>query len=200
MNARNRQKAVPDPGKDEARTVSEPISDRDVREMVTRAQAGDHEAFESLYRKYVNRVYALCLRLTTDAREAERLTQDAFVQAWQKMGSFRGEAAFSTWLHRLAVNTVWQERRAGKRRRDRIMLTDDTAALSGSVEPRASETAIDLERAITTLPERARMVFVLHEIEGYRHEEIAEMMETSVGTSKAQLHRARSLLRKALEQ
>ncbi len=198
MDANEEQKAHRNPG-----TGSDPNGSADtpggsVETLVARAQGGDAEAFEDLYRRYVSRVYAVCLRLTADTGDAERLTQDAFVQAWRKLGTYRAEAAFSTWLHRLAVNTVWQDRRASRRRRTRIITTDAAAILDGRVEPPPSGAAIDLERAVAALPERARMVFVLHDVEGYRHEEIAEMMNTSVGTSKAQLHRARALLRKAI--
>ncbi len=198
MDEQKKEKTVPPPD-DAAQIDRAAVPEGDVHRLVERAQEGDQMAFELLYRTHVERVYALCLRLTADVAEAERLTQDTFVQAWRKLTGFRREAAFSTWLYRLTVNTVWQDRRASKRRRRWIANTDADEALNGWVQPRASEAAIDLERAIAALPERARMVFVLHDVEGYRHEEIAEMMSTSTGTSKAQLHRARALLRKVLD-
>ncbi|MFC1499738.1 RNA polymerase sigma factor [Candidatus Zixiibacteriota bacterium] len=166
--------------------------------LVQRALEGDLPAFEELYRLEVGRVYAICLRLTADAERAEVLTQDTFVQVWKTLHSFRGDSAFSTWLHRLAVNTVLQEQRARKRRREKEELSGDISSPDHAQRPPQEEIRIDLERAIAALPERARLVFVLHEIEGYRHEEIAKMMNTSTGTSKAQLHRARGLLRKNL--
>lgn len=167
------------------------------KELIRRARSGDSGAFESLYRSNVGRVYALCLRMTGDSERAERLTQDAFVTAWVKLSTFRGEAAFGSWLHRLTVNVVLQDRRSRLRRRERI---EEAAAEADSPVTRGVSpgTRIDLERAIAGLPERARLVFVLHDVEGYRHEEIAEMLGTAVGTSKAQLHRARRLLREMM--
>ncbi len=167
-------------------------------EIIRLAREGDLPAFEELYRRHLGRVYAICLRLTADVALAEQLTQDTFVQVWKKLDSFRGEAAFGTWLHRLAVNTVLQERRARTRRKEKEELSGDLTSPEGATGPPREDVRIDLERAIAALPERARMVFVLYDIEGYRHEEIAKMMKTSIGTSKAQLHRARGLLRKGL--
>ena len=168
-------------------------------DLVGRAQSGDHAAFHTLYREHVGRVYALCLRLSADAARAEELTQDVFVRAWQHLGSFRGESAFSTWLHRLAVNTVLMEGRAAGRRERRVSGTDDLSAVErGGREP-AAGLAIDLERAIGGLPEGAREVFLLYDVEGYRHAEIAALLGIAEGTSKAQLFRARRLLREALE-
>ena len=171
----------------------------DSSDLIQRAQQGDQAAFEELYRAQVGRVYALCLRLTADAARAEELTQDAFVRAWERLASFRGESAFSSWLYRLTVNVVFLSRRASRRRALRVFTTDDPAALERPVD--ASSTAAgewDLERAIATLPPGARDVFVLHDVEGYRHHEIAQLTGIAVGTSKAQLFRARRLLREAL--
>jgi RNA polymerase sigma-70 factor, ECF subfamily len=171
----------------------------DSSDLIQRAQQGDQAAFEQLYRAEVGRVYALCLRLTTDAARAEELTQDAFVRAWERLASFRGESAFSSWLYRLTVNVVFLSQRASRRRALRVFSTDDPAALERPVE--ASSTAageLDLERAIATLPPGAREVFVLHDVQGYRHHEIAQLTGIAVGTSKAQLFRARRLLREAL--
>lgn len=168
-------------------------------DLVARAQAGDQTAFRDLYRQHAGRVYALCLRLTGDARNAEERTQDVFVRLWDKLRSFRGESAFSSWLHRLAVNVVLNERRTTGRRELRVMPAEDPGALE---KPRGTVTeglSIDLERAIAELPEGAREVFVLFDIEGYGHAEIASIVGIAEGTSKAQLFRARQLLREKLE-
>jgi RNA polymerase sigma-70 factor (ECF subfamily) len=165
-------------------------------DLVRRAQAGDRSAFRRLYEDHVGRVYALCLRLTGDSEDAMERTQDVFVRAWDKLGSFRGEAAFGTWLHRLAVNVVLADRRSAGRR-ERRMDTAGTLGPRSQPAPRAG-LAVDLERAIAALPPGARAVFVLYDVEGYHHEEIAEMTGIAAGTSKAQLHRARKLLREAL--
>ena len=168
------------------------------RSLVERAQRGDLAAFEELYRENERRVYALCYRLSADPTLAEELTQDVFVRAWQKLGSFRGESAFSSWLHPLTVNVALSERRARRRRTSRIMATDDLTPFEKSEMPPGPEAGFDLEKALGTLPPGARSVFVLHDVEGYRHEEIASIIGIAVGTSKAQLHRARRLMREAL--
>jgi len=181
--------------------ITVPIQDErrsQERELVRRAQAGDLEAFERLYRENVGRVYAICYRMAGEAGLAEELVQDAFVRAWQKLGSFRGESACSSWLYPLAVNVAFSERRARRRRTSRILATDDLTPFEKAEGAQKPEIGIDVERALHTLPPRARHVFVLHDIEGYRHEEIAEMTGVATGTSKAQLHRARRLLREAL--
>ncbi len=167
-------------------------------QCVNRAKAGDPGAFEELYRQHVGRVYALCLRMSGDAREAEELTQDAFVRAWEKLESFRGQSAFSSWLHRLTVNVVLGRWRSKGRQRDRIVAIGDAEEVRRRhVEPRKG-LALDLESAIRGLPAGARTIFVLHDIEGYRHRDIAELTGLAEGTSKTQLHRARRLLRKVL--
>jgi len=144
-------------------------------------------------------VYALCLRLTGDAGAAEERTQDVFVRAWDKLRSFRGESAFSSWLHRLAVNVVMNERRTTIRREQRVTPMAAPEVLErGKGEPTVG-LGIDLERAIATLPEGAREVFVLYDIEGYSHAEIGELTGIAEGTSKAQLFRARHLLREKLD-
>ena len=154
-------------------------------------------AFEDLYRDNAGRIYALCLRMCGDATQAEDLTQDVFIRAWKSLGSFRGDSQLSTWLHRMAVNVClnWLER-GGKRNR-RAMQLDDVSVLEER-RSAAPESRMDLERAIATLPPRARQVFVLHDVEGYRHEDIARMSGVAVGTVKAQLHRARKLLQQRL--
>jgi RNA polymerase sigma-70 factor (ECF subfamily) len=165
--------------------------------LVRRAQAGDTAAFEGLYRVHVGRVYALCLRLTGDRMSAEELTQDAFVRAWERLDTFRGESAFFSWLYRLTVNVVLGERRANRRYTLRFVSVDDEPAHSAA--PRPAGLRMDLDQAIAALPPGAREVFVLHDVEGYKHEEIAGMTGLAAGTSKAHLHRARRLLREHLQ-
>ncbi|HEX9819470.1 MAG TPA: RNA polymerase sigma factor [Methylomirabilota bacterium] len=169
-------------------------------ELVRQTQAGDHAAFRELYRQYAGRVYALCLRLTGDAADAEERTQDVFVRLWDRVGSFRGESAFTSWLHRLTVNVVLNERRTGGRRERRVAPAADPAILErgGGGRDVQPGLAIDLERAIAALPDGAREVFVLYDIEGYSHAEIAGLTGIAEGTSKAQLFRARRLLREKL--
>ena len=168
---------------------------------VALAAAGDRRAFERLYRTHVDRVFSVCARMSGDHAHAEELTQDVFVRAWDKLKQFRGEAAFGTWLHRLAVNLVLNERKTQRRRQDRFEEVEDLDAVVGdSVRTGGiAGLAVDLEAAIAALPPGARKVFVLHDIEGYTHEEIARMMGVTSGGTKAQLHRARLLLRDALE-
>jgi RNA polymerase sigma-70 factor (ECF subfamily) len=167
--------------------------------VVRRAQNGDRAAFEQIYRDNVGRVHAICLRILANAARAQELTQDVFVRAWEMIGTFRGESAFSSWLYRLAVNVVLVDLRAKKRRTARVMTTDDLSLYDKDGNMTNPGHTIDLERAIAALPEQARAVFVLHEVEGYQHGEIAALMGIAEGTSKAQLHRSRRLLREALE-
>jgi len=167
-------------------------------QWVERAQRGEREAFEHLYRENVGRVYALCLRLAADAMRAQELTQDAFVRAWTMLGSFRGDSAFSSWLHRVTLNVVFEDMRSQRRRKARFRSTDDFAEFDRPGASAIPGLEMDLEKAIAALPPQARMIFVLYDVEGFRHEEIARLMGLSVGTSKAQLHRARRLLREAL--
>lgn len=167
--------------------------------LVGRAQAGDTSAFEALYRAHVGRVYALCMRMVADKGRAAELTQDAFVRAWQRLGSFRGESAFSSWLYRVTVNVVLVSMRAQRRRTARFETTDDLAAIDHTGAETMPGTAMDLEEAIAALPQKARSVLVLHDVEGYRHHEIADMMGIATGTSKAHLHRARRLLKRFLD-
>jgi RNA polymerase sigma-70 factor (ECF subfamily) len=168
-------------------------------DVVQQAQAGDEAAFERLYREHAGRVYSLCLRLVCDGRRAEELVQDVFVRAWERLGSFRGESAFSSWLHRLAVNVVYAARREESRRERRVSPTDDLDAVGAATRDPPDGLAQDLEQAIAGLPEGARTVLVLYDIEGYGHAEIAELTGIAEGTSKAQLHRARRLMREALD-
>lgn len=165
--------------------------------LVQRAVGGDAVAFEHLYRRHVGRVHGAILRLVgRDRARAEELTQDAFVQAWRKLASFRHESAFATWLHRLGVNIALMDLRI---RRDEAAMSDDELqiAAGGEVPFCAAERA-DLERAVARLPPRARAVLVLHDVEGWKHEEIGAALRMAVGSSKAQLHRARGLLRRML--
>jgi RNA polymerase sigma factor (sigma-70 family) len=168
-----------------------------VSALVRRAAAGDVAAFERLYRDHVGRVHGAILRLVgMDRARAEELTQEAFVRAWQKLSSFRHESAFSTWLHRLGINTALMDLR-GRREEDNVDNAALESAAGGEVPFCAAERA-DLERAVAALPPRARAVLVLHDVEGWKHEEISRELGMAVGSSKAQLHRARGLLRRAL--
>jgi RNA polymerase sigma-70 factor (ECF subfamily) len=161
-------------------------------DLVERARRGDRTAFDELYERNAGRVYALCFRLTGDPLQAEQLTQDAFVRAWRRIGSFRGESRFSTWLHRLAVNVTIDAQRC-RGREGRRTADIETTALPGSLagEP---EARLDLERAIARLPDRARTALVLHTIEGYRYREVAELMDVALGTVKALIFQARARL------
>jgi RNA polymerase sigma-70 factor (ECF subfamily) len=168
------------------------------RRLVQDAQNGDLLAFERLYRENERKVFGLCLRLSSDGALAEELTQEVFVRAWRKLGSFRGESAFSSWLYPLTVNVALSERRSRRRRDARIFATDDPASLERAPSSPRPEAGFDLEKAMSALPPGARAVFVLHDVEGRTHEEIAAMLDLAPGTSKAQLFRARRLLREAL--
>lgn len=169
--------------------------------LVEQAGKGDRAAFEKLYRRHRDRIYGLMWRLTGgDAALAEDLLQEAFVRAWQKLDSFRGESRFGTWLHRLSANVALSDRRIRLKRVQRETPLDDAAerTATGDRDVRAGQ-QMDLEHAIASLPERARTVLVLYDIEGYSHAEIAEITNMAVGSSKAQLHRARKLVREDLE-
>ena len=173
----------------------------DADQALARAAAGgDLPAFEALYRRHAGRVHGVIARLVGgQGSRAEDLTQDAFVRAWQALPAFRYESAFSTWLHRLAVNTALMEIRGRAGGEDRE--TDDSALEHLPTHDTAGQRMreqLDLERAVATLPERARAVLVLHDIEGWKHEEIAAELGMAVGSSKAHLHRARNLLRQRL--
>ena len=176
--------------------------------LALRAPSGDEAAFESVYRAHSGRVFALCLRMSGTRQHATELTQDVFVHLWQKLGQFRGESALSSWIHRLTVNYVLSSVRGDQRRRKHEVSELETDEESGepraesrghSVKPKSVEDAIDLENAIAALPAGARKVFVLHDVEGYQHDEIAKMTGTAEGTCRAQLHRARKLLMEALD-
>ncbi len=175
-------------------------------ELIERAKQGDAEAFEALYHLHKRRVYSLCLRMTANTAAAEDLTQEAFLQLFRKIGTFRGESAFSTWLHRMAVNVVlMQLRKKGlpvvpledtmetEEEAPRKELGAPDPSLAGSID------RLQLQRAVEDLPPGYRLIFVLHDVEGYEHNEIAEIVGCSVGNSKSQLHKARLKLRELLK-
>lgn len=168
------------------------------RELVARAQRGDVGAFEELYRASSGRVFALCLRMSRDRERATELLQDVFVRIWEKLGSYRGDASFTTWVHRLAVNVVLEAERKEKRRAGHID-DDDAGVELGVARTDSVHDRLDLQQAVAALPPGARRVFILHDIEGYQHNEIAQMTGLAEGTLRAQLHRARKLLMEALE-
>ena len=163
---------------------------------VALAAAGDVSAFEQVYRTHLPRVHSLVRRMT-GGRDTDEVTQDVFVRVWQKLGTFRGDSAFSTWLHRLAVNVVIERFRSESLRRQRLRAGDDVFdTIAAPV--RSRDLSMDFETALAKLPDGAREVFVLHDVEGYKHHEIASLLDISAGTSKAQLHRARMMLRRHL--
>jgi RNA polymerase sigma-70 factor (ECF subfamily) len=191
------------------RTRRTETSEMNEAEAIRLAQQGDAGAFERIYRLHSRRVYALCLRMVGNTAEAEDLTQDAFLQLFRKIGTFRGESAFSTWLHRLAVNVVLMKLR--KKTLPETSLEESTDPEDESGGPKREIGAPDLlltgsidrvhlERAIKQLPPGYRQVFVLHDVQGFEHNEIAGLMECSIGNSKSQLHKARMRLRELLQE
>jgi len=188
------------------RTESRELSEA---EVIRRAQHGDGAAFERLYQLHGRRVYALCLRMVGNTAEAEDLAQEAFLQVFRKLHTFRGESAFSTWLHRLAVNVVLMKlRRKGVAATslEEVTEPDEESGAPGKevggpdLMLMGSIDRVNLERAVERLPPGYRMVFVLHDVQGYEHNEIAEMMGCSIGNSKSQLHKARLRLRQLLHE
>jgi len=167
-------------------------------DLVAQARGGDFKAFEEIYRRNVGRVHSLCLRMTANRDRAEELTQEAFTRAWLKLSTFRGESGFPAWLHRVTVNVVIGDCRSRTRRLNRESTMGDVEDLQRRAPTGVPGLGLDLDGAIAQLPERARRVFVLHDVEGYRHEEVSRMLDIATGTSKAQLHRARKMLREAL--
>jgi RNA polymerase sigma-70 factor (ECF subfamily) len=167
---------------------------------VERARRGDAAAFEQLYHEHSGWVYALARRMAQDETMAKDLTQEIFIRLWRKLESFRGESEFTTWFRRMAINLCLNKLGDEKRRTARVFTTDDVTPFEAPTRPgaQAPEAGIDLERAIATLPQGARNVFVLHDVEGYKHSEIAQMTGVAEGTVKAQLHRARKLLQAAM--
>ena len=182
-------------------------ADFDEADAIERARQGDESAFQSLYDRHKRRVYSLCLRMTANTAEAEDLTQEAFLQLYRKIGTFRGESAFSTWLHRLSVNVVLMHLR--KKSLPVVSLEETTQvgeedtpkkdfgaedlSLAGSID------RLQLQKAVENLPPGYRTIFVLHDIEGYEHNEIAGIVGCSIGNSKSQLHKARMKLRDLLK-
>jgi RNA polymerase sigma-70 factor (ECF subfamily) len=161
------------------------------------AASGDGRAFERLYRSHVARIHSLVRRMV-DADQADDITQDVFVRAWEKLGTFRGEAAFGTWLHRVAVNVILARRQTIGTERGRFSAAED--ALDGVAARGVPEgLSIDFEQALAQLPDGARQVFLLHDVAGYKHEEIADLLGVVPGTSKSQLHHARMALRRYLD-
>ncbi len=174
-------------------------------EAIERAKQGDAEAFEVLYNLHKRRVYSLCLRMTANTAEAEDLSQEAFLQLFRKIGTFRGESAFSTWLHRMAVNVVLMRLRKKGLSVVPLEETMETDEESPKKEPGAQDPSLagavdrlELQRAVEALPPGYRTIFVLHDIEGFEHNEIADMVGCSIGNSKSQLHKARMKLRDSL--
>ena len=185
---------------DYSQTMATATTDEEIdeRALIKKAQRSDARAFEALYKLHIDRVYGICLRMTGNVSEAEDCAQEAFIQAWKKMNKFRGDSAFSTWLHRVAVNTVLGRIRKSKREQDRILAVTDTAP--PTVATGDTGELRDLSEAIDRLPKGARNVFVLHAVYGYSHNETGDMLGIAAGTSKAQLHRAKRLLAQQLKQ
>ncbi|MGB1262074.1 MAG: RNA polymerase sigma factor [Cognaticolwellia sp.] len=171
-------------------------------QWIAQAQQGDQQAFQQLYESHHRRIYALCWRMMADKDSAEDACQEVFVQLWQKISNFRGESKFSTWLHSVASNIVLGHIRKNKTWIQRIFSIEEKAIKAQAVEDAVEDMpdCSNLDKKIQQLPERARLVFVLFALEGYRHEEIANMLDMAVGTSKAQYHRAKSLLRESLSE
>ena len=187
-------------GSDYSQGMAESRTDiaADENAWVRRAKRSDVRAFESLYRLHEGKVYGLCLRMTGNVSEAEDCAQEAFILAWNKLDKFRGDSSFSTWLHRIAVNTVLGRIRKSKREQDRIQAVTDTQ--QDRFETGDTGELRDLAAAVDRLPSGARHVFVLHGVYGYSHDETAGMLGIASGTSKAQMHRARKLLAQQLEE
>ena len=185
-----------------------PVKVRDDSQMtlVRRAQAGDDQAFATLFQQHKSRVYSVCLLMTKDVAEAEDLTQEAFMQVFRNVGSFRGDSAFSTWLHRVAVNTVLMKLRRRKSPPTVSLdepVSSETPSLQrdfGKADPELTGVVdrIALRRALKELPDGCRQIFSLHEVEGYQHHEIAELLDCSIGNSKSQLHKAKLKMRTLL--
>jgi len=171
-------------------------------ELAQASAAGNVSAFEELYRRYRRKVYSLCLRMLGNVPDAEDLTQEVFLQLYRKIGTFKGAAALSTWLHRLTVNTVLMHLRTNRRKHQEHPAEDEelerVEGWRGTSPDGSAIDRIDLERAILSLPPGYRVVFLLHDVEGYEHEEIADILGIAVGTTKSQLHKARMRLRKLL--
>ena len=176
-----------------------PLTDGGViDDIVRRAQRGDVAAFETLYHSHAPAIYALCRRMVGDDQDAKDLVQDIFVRAWERLTTFRGQSSLATWLHRLGTNVVLERMRSSKRDALRLIDGDDAAAALFERDPQL-DARIDLDAALVHLPGGARTVFVLHDVEGYSHDEIAQMTGIAPGTARAQLCRARRALMKLLD-
>lgn len=169
-------------------------------DLIRKAQTGDRLAFIQLYREHAGHIYAVCLRMLANPSRANELTQETIIHAWQTLSSFRGESPFSAWIHRIAVHAVLDHLRSQKRLAARVHFTDDLDPFDSQEHSSPAGTALDIEGAIASLPPQARAILILHDIEGYNHEEIGEMMSIAPGTSKAHLHRARILMKERLQQ
>lgn len=169
-------------------------------ELVRQAAAGNTYAFKELYNSNVSRVYAVCLRAAQDRDLAEELTQEVFIKAWEKLNTFQFESKFSSWLHSIAVNQFLMMKRSEKRFSERVAELSEIVNRENPLNKakHSYDSRIDIEGALEKLPEQARLAFILHDIEGYKHHEISEIMNIEIGTSKAHLHRARKMLRKEL--
>lgn len=167
--------------------------------LIEQAQSGDHRAFEEIYRIHVGRVYGICLRILANPSSAEEMTQKIFIRAWVKLNSFRRESSFSTWLYRLSANLILGELKMVGEKNEVSLEDNDRRRFIITGSALSQDLRLDLNKAISSLPKQARIVFVLHDIDGFTHEEIADVMDLAVGTCKAHLFRARKLLREALE-
>lgn len=175
-------------------------------EVIKKAQTGDVDCFEALYARHKRRIFSLCLRMTGNYAQAEDFTQEAFLQLYRKIGSFRGESAFSTWLHRLSVNIIlmhWRKKGLAEVSLEETLEPQSEDGPKKDIGKRddilhGSIDRLNLDRAIASLPPGYRIIFVLHDVEGYEHNEIAEMLGCSIGNSKSQLHKARMKLRSLL--
>ena len=185
-------------GYSQVMTIASTDTFADEETLIKLAQRADAQAFEALYRLHIDKVHGICLRMTGNVSEAEDCAQEAFIQAWNKLDKFRGDSAFSTWLHRIAVNAVLGRMRKSKREQDRISAVGEVAPTT--LETGDSGEMRDLSEAVDRLPQGARHVFVLHAVYGYSHDETGEMLGIASGTSKAQLHRAKRLLAQQLRQ
>jgi len=167
-------------------------------DVARRAVMGNSEAFLTLYRQNLPRIYAVCLRIVADREKAEEVTQQALVKTWEMLDSYRGESPLSAWIHRIASNVALDYLRSRKRLSKRVQFTDDLETYDNPDQSPSSEIKLDIEQAIAALPPQARAVVVLHDIEGYSHGEISDLLGIAIGTSKAHLHSARRILKEVL--
>jgi RNA polymerase sigma-70 factor (ECF subfamily) len=174
-------------------------TDHPEEELILQAKAGSHAAFEALYRMHLGHVYGICMRILLDRSRAEEVTQKIFIHVWMKLQSFRGDSRFSSWLYRLSVNIVLDELKLTGGKNDPSIQNEQTRLTDAPSFVPAHNLRLDLSNAIDSLPRQARIVFVMHDIAGFTHEEIAEAMKLAPGTCKAQLSRARNILREVLK-